>query len=48
MGAAPSRNYAKWTLVTVMTVMVVLAVTTDERFLIDFSDSEWKHIANFK
>jgi uncharacterized membrane protein len=45
---APARNYAKWALIAVMTVMVVLAISADERFLIDFSDAEWKHIANFK
>jgi uncharacterized membrane protein len=44
----PPRNYAKWALVAVMTVMVVLAIAADERFLIDFTDKEWKHIANFK
>lgn len=44
----PPRSYGKWILFGTLSLMVVLAVIADERFLIDWSDAEWKHIANFK
>jgi uncharacterized membrane protein len=46
--AAVPRNYTKWALFAVLAILVVTAVQADERFLIDTTDAEWKHIAAFK
>ena len=45
--AAP-RNYPKWALFTVMGLMILGVMWTDERFLIDSKDEEWAHIAPFQ
>ena len=45
---ASSRNYAKWALFAVMSIMVAAALNADERFLFNSADPEWKHIAPFQ
>lgn len=42
------RNYAKWGLFAVMGLLALGVMWTDERFLIDSTDTEWQHIAPFK
>jgi uncharacterized membrane protein len=42
------RNYAKWLLFAVLAILAITAIQADERFLINPTDAEWKHIANFK
>jgi uncharacterized membrane protein len=46
--ATGTRNHAKWALFGAMALLAILAVQADERFLIDRTDPEWKHIAAFK
>jgi len=48
--AAPAtpRNYAKWAVLAVWTLLVLGVIWTDERFLIDSKDEEWPHIAPFQ
>jgi len=46
--ARPASDYAKWGLFALLAVMVIAAIEADERFLIDPTDPEWKHIAHFK
>jgi uncharacterized membrane protein len=42
------RNYAKWALFAVLGLLVLGVVWTDERFLVDSTDAEWRHIEPFK
>lgn len=46
--SALPRNYAKWILFAIMSLMAITAIGADERFLIDHADPEWKHIAPFQ
>lgn len=43
-----ARPYGKWVLFAVMGLMALAAIIADERFLIDSTDREWKHIAPFR
>ena len=45
--AAP-RNLRKWALFTVMGLLTLGVIHTDEHFLIDKTDEEWTHIAPFQ
>ncbi|HTJ64984.1 MAG TPA: DUF2306 domain-containing protein [Alphaproteobacteria bacterium] len=42
------RNYAKWALFAVMGLLTLGVLWTDERFLVDSTDSEWAHIETYK
>jgi uncharacterized membrane protein len=42
------RDRVRWAFFLLVAAGTVLAVSADERFLIDFHDPEWKHIAAFK
>jgi len=46
--AAPRRDFAKWAFFAVLAASVLLVIWVDERFLINYADPEWKHIAPFK
>lgn len=49
--SAVSRDwprYGKWLLFGVMAVAAILAISADERFLLDPHDPHWKHIAPFQ
>ena len=52
MGAAtkvvPARDFAKWAFFAVLVASILLVIYADERFLINYGDPEWKHIAPFK
>jgi uncharacterized membrane protein len=45
--ASPPRNLMKWALFGIMALMAIAAIGTDERFLLNPADVEWKHIAPF-
>lgn len=42
------RDRVKWLFFALMAVLLMLVIYTDERYLIDARDPEWKHIAPFK
>jgi uncharacterized membrane protein len=42
------RNTARWVFFLILAASVLLVIYADERFLIDFRDPEWKHVAPFK
>lgn len=42
------RDYAKWAFFAVMGLCALLVIWTDERFLVNPADPEWRHIAPFK
>ena len=42
------RNTLKWALFSVMGLLILGMMWTDERFLFDPKDAEWAHIAPFK
>lgn len=52
MGAATkvvaARDTAKWAFFAFLVVSILLVIYVDERFLINYADPEWKHIAPFK
>lgn len=42
------RDRARWAFFLFLAASVLLVIYVDERFVIDFHDPEWKHIAAFK
>ena len=42
------RSIARWVFFLILAASVLLVIHVDERFIIDFRDPEWKHIAPFK
>ncbi len=42
------RDRTRWAFFAVLAVFTLLVIYVDERFLIDFRDPEWAHIAPFK
>jgi len=46
--SATARDYRKWALFAVMGVVTLMVLSIDERFLIDRTDEEWRHIAPFQ
>jgi uncharacterized membrane protein len=45
---ATIRDYRKWVLFAIMGTVTLMVFSTDERFLIDRADAEWRHIAPFQ
>jgi Predicted membrane protein (DUF2306) len=55
MGAAmssiaqgPARDWSNWAFFALLGICLVGVIYTDERFLVDYSNPEWKHIAPFR
>lgn len=46
--ARSERDYVKWAFFALMAACTLLVIFIDERFLVIWSDPEWRHIVRFK